>query len=279
MILIADSGSTKTDWVAIQDGTAVASTQTSGINPVLQSEEEVCKEIATNVAPTFAGKDITQIFFYGAGCLPEKIEGVRNAIAASFPQAEIEVQSDLVGAAIALCGSQPGIACILGTGSNTCFWDGEAVEKHVSPLGFILGDEGSGAVLGKNLVADLLKNQLSESITKTFFEETGLTPAEIINRVYRQPFPNRFLASLTRFMNEHREEKEIHSLIVRCFTQFFERNIKQYDYSRYPVNIIGSIGFYFKDMLEEAAQPLGIRIGKVEQSPLGGLVRFHSQPK
>lgn len=277
MILIADSGSTKTEWVAVENSKVIAAVKTAGINPVLQSVEEIQKDVAENVAPTFAGLHITEIYFYGAGCLPEKIEGVRQALSHSFANATISVQSDLVGAAIALCGNKPGIACILGTGSNTCFWDGEKIAKNVSPLGFILGDEGSGAVIGKTFVADVLKNQISEHIAKKFMEQMNLTPAEIINRVYRQPFPNRFLATFALFLNENRNEKEIRELIIRCFTLFFERNIRQYDYSTYTVNVIGSVGFYFREMLEDAAAPLGIRIGTVEQSPMKGLVEYYSR--
>lgn len=277
MILIADSGSTKTEWAAVERGQVVVTVKTAGINPVLQATEEIQKEVADSVAPTFAGFAITELFFYGAGCLPEKVEGVRQALAHSFPAAAISVQSDLVGAALALCGNKPGIAGILGTGSNTCFWDGEKIAKNVSPLGFILGDEGSGAVLGKTFVADVLKNQISERISKKFMEQMNLTPTEIINRVYRQPFPNRFLASFTHFLNENRNEKEISDLITRCFTLFFERNIRQYDYSSYPVNIIGSVGFYFHEMLETAAAPIGIKIGKIEQSPMRGLLEYHSR--
>lgn len=277
MILIADSGSTKTEWVAVEGGKVIATTKTLGINPVFQTVEEIQKDVAENVAPAFAGLTITELFFYGAGCLPEKIEGVRQALAHSFSAATISVQSDLVGAALAVCGSQPGIACILGTGSNTCFWDGEKIVKNVSPLGFILGDEGSGAVMGKTFVADVLKNQMPDRIAKKFMEQMNLTPADVINRVYRQPFPNRFLATFTRFMNENKHEKEISDLITRNFILFFERNIKQYDYTSYPVNIIGSIGFHFREMLEAAAAPLGIRLGKVEQSPINGLIEYHSR--
>lgn len=277
MILIADSGSTKTEWVAVSNDGVACSIKTSGINPVYQTTDEILADIKESVLPTFASLAITQVFFYGAGCLPEKVDGVVGAIAHCFPNASVSVQTDLVGAAVALCGDTPGIACILGTGSNSCFWDGKSIAKNVSPLGFILGDEGSGAVLGKLLVADILKNQLSETVTKKFFNEFGITASDIINKVYRQPFPNRFLASLTRFMGENREEVEIRNIIVANFVLFIKRNVMQYDYQRYPVNFIGSIAFYFKDMLEEAAAVTGITVGTIIQSPIDGLVKFHSK--
>lgn len=278
MILIVDSGSTKTEWIAVENGQIVGQTKTLGINPVYQSFEEIQKDITENVAPYFKGYTFVEVHYYGAGCIPEKIEGMKEVLAKVFTSStKTTVQSDLIGAALALCGNTSGIACILGTGANTCFWDGEKVAKNVPALGFILGDEGSGAVLGRTFIADVLKNQISERIASKFLSETGLTAGDIINKVYRQPFPNRFLATFTRFMNENRHEKEIEAIIVRCFTQFFERNIKQYDYKNYPVNIIGSIGFYFKEMLEMAATPMGIKLGIVEQSPVMGLVKYHSK--
>lgn len=277
MILIADSGSTKTEWVAVHNGEVACTLKTSGINPVYQLPSEILEEIKSNVAPAMASMNISKVFFYGAGCLPEKVDGVTGAIAGCFPKAQITVQSDLVGAAVALCGGNPGIACILGTGSNSCYWDGLKIVKNISPLGFILGDEGSGAVLGKLLIADILKNQLSEKITKDFFETYHLSAADIINKVYRQPLPNRFLASFTHFMNKHREEEEIRNIIVNNFVLFITRNVMQYDYRSYPVSFVGSIAFYFKDMLEEAAAITGIKVGTTIQNPIDGLVRFHSK--
>lgn len=281
MILIADSGSTKTAWVAIStNGETVAQAITAGINPFFISEEDILKDIAANVAPAFAGVDIDQIYFYGAGCaFEDKNAMVERALKHSFTKAKIVIDSDMVGAAKGLCGRSAGISCILGTGSNTCYWDGEKIAKNVSPLGFILGDEGSGAVLGKNFIADVMKNQISASIGEKFFAQMELTPAEVINRVYRQPFPNRFLATFTRFMNDNKHEPEIAAIIERCFTQFFERNIMQYDYKNLEVNVIGSIGFHFRPMLESAAAKLGIKIGKIEQTPIEGLIKFHSLNK
>lgn len=278
MILIADSGSTKTAWVAIdKSGKILVETITAGINPFFISEEDIQADIAANVAPAFEGVEVSEIYFYGAGCaFEDKNAMVERALAHSFTKARIIVDSDMVGAAKGLCGTNAGIACILGTGSNTCYWDGQKIAKNVSPLGFILGDEGSGAVLGKNFIADVMKNQISAEIGERFFAQMELTPAEVINRVYRQPFPNRFLATFTRFMNENKHEPEIAAIIERCFVQFFERNIKQYDYKALDVNVIGSIGYYFRPMLESAAARLGIRIGKIEQTPIEGLIRFHS---
>lgn len=279
MILIADSGSTKTAWVAISEGGKIHHrATTAGINPFFISQADIASDIASNVAPEFAGFTISDIHFYGAGCaFVDKNVMVAEALAESFSEAKISIDSDMVGAALGLCGRRPGIAAILGTGSNTCYWDGEKIAKNVSPLGFILGDEGSGAVLGKNFIADVMKNQIDHTIGEKFFAQMELTPAEIINRVYRQPFPNRFLASFTRFMNENKQHPDVEAIITRSFRAFFERNIMQYDYRTLDVNVIGSIGFYFREMLLAAAEPLGIRLGKIEQSPMEGLIEFHTK--
>ena len=198
MILIADSGSTKTDWCIGSSFTI----QTKGINPFHQSEEVIQQILTNELLPQMPEEVlIDAIYFYGAGCTPEKSPIIQRTLSHCFPQCTIEVNSDLLGAARALCGKSPGIACILGTGSNSCFYDGQQITSNVSPLGYILGDEGSGAVLGKRLVGDCLKKQLPEHICHSFLDTFGLTPAQIIEKVYRQPQANRFLASLTPFLS------------------------------------------------------------------------------
>ena len=200
---------------------------------------------------------------------------VRTALQTFFPQATICVESDLLGAARSLCGREQGIACILGTGSNSCEYDGEKITSNISPLGYILGDEGSGAVLGKRLVGDCLKHQLPEHICQAFLKETKFTPAEIIDKVYRQPQANRFLASLTPFLSRHREEPEIHALLVSCFNDFFLRNVMLYNYSYFPVHFTGSIAWYFQEEAKEAAEKLNIRTGKFIKCPIHGLIAYH----
>ena len=181
----------------------------------------------------------------------------------------------MLAAARALCGKEAGIACILGTGSNSCLYDGKEIIRNVSPLGFILGDEGSGAVLGKLLVGDLLKDQLPRALKEAFFAETGLTPAEVMDKVYRKPFPNRFLASLSPFLIRHIHEAEVYDLVSNSFRAFFTRNVMQYDYRDYPVHLMGSVAWYYQDLLREITRELGITLGQVVQSPVQGLVRYH----
>lgn len=276
MILIADSGSTSTNWVLVEHGKSVQSLFTPGINPFYQTPEEIAGEIATltlNVKPS----SVKAIYFYGAGCVADKIEMVKQAIAQSFTQSQIYVESDLVAAARGLLQHEAGIACILGTGSNSCFYDGKDIVSNVSPLGFILGDEGSGAVLGKKFIADCLKNQLPEDLKNKFLTTFGLTANDIINHVYRKPFPNRYLAQFTPFLAENMAEPAIYNLIFDSFTDFFVRNVMQYpNFDEYPVSFVGSIAYYFKDILEVVAFELGITLGEIKQSPLEGLVAFHS---
>lgn len=277
MILIADSGSTKTDWCAVENNEVVLQVQTKGMNPYFQSEEEIVNEINEQLVPLLPDKPLTAIYFYGAGCAFDKITLMRNALGRSLRvEGEIEVNSDMVGTARALCGNEAGIACILGTGSNSCYYDGETIVANVSPLGFILGDEGSGAVLGKLFIGSLLKNQLTEGLKETFLDEYKLTPAEIIDRVYRKPFPNRFLATFSPFIAKHIEDNSIQSLVKDAFSDFFRRNVMQYDYRTCKVHFCGSIAHFYRDLLIEAANELQLNIGTIAQTPMDGLVAYHS---
>ena len=279
MMLIADSGSTKTDWCVILDNTPIKRIGTKGLNPFFQSEEEIQQELTHSLLPQLPEGTIDSVYFYGAGCTPEKAPTLRRAIADSLPiVGNIKAYSDMLAAARGLCGREAGITCILGTGSNSCFYDGKEIVNHISPLGFILGDEGSGAVLGKLLVGDILKNQVSPAIKEAFLKQFDLTVPEIIDRVYRQPFPNRFLASLSPFIAQHLEEPGIRQLVLGSFIAFLRRNVMQYDYTQYPAHFIGSVAHCYKEILQEAAQETGIRIGKILQSPMEGLIQYHSDP-
>jgi N-acetylglucosamine kinase-like BadF-type ATPase len=274
-ILIADSGATKTDWRLAKNGEITGRFSSKGISPVFQTGEEIAGEIKQHVYPVFKDANIGAVYFYGTGCTPEKTATVREAVQKSFPVGAIHVHSDLIAAARSLCGHKPGIACILGTGSNSCQWDGSAVVKQVPPLGFILGDEGSGAALGKHLVSDALKNQLPLGMKEALLDEYNLTPALIIEKVYRRPFPNRFLASLSPFLLKHLQEPGIRRIVTRSFSDFFERNVIQYDYKKNNVNFVGSIAWYFSAVLKEVATEKGIEIGTIAQSPMPGLVDYH----
>ena len=278
MILIADSGSTKTDWCVVENGEFILRFKTRGMNPFFQTEEEIGKEIEAGLLPSLKGFEPSAIYFYGAGCaFPEKNDMIRRAVN-RYLSVPVEVGSDLLAAARALCGDQPGIACIMGTGSNSCYYDGREIVKNVSPLGFILGDEGSGAVLGKLLIGDVLKDQLPPALKDQFLTQYELTPALIMDKVYRQPFPNRFLAGFSPFIREHLDEPAIWELVTRSFLAFFPRNVKQYDYFEQHVHLVVSVAWYYQDVLKEIAFDLGIRLGTIARSPMEGLIAYHGQP-
>ena len=275
--LIADSGATKTDWCLLTpDGTARIYS-TCGLNPYFFSEDEIVRELSASLLPKLADAPIEAVHFYGAGCIHEPAEVMRCALNRCFPYAHIAVQTDMLGAARALCGHSYGIACILGTGSNSCLYDGQQIIANVSPLGYILGDEGSGAVLGKLLVSDVLKRQLPADICSRFFERFGLTQAEIIDRVYRQPNPNRFLASLSPFLAENIHEPILCALVCNSFTAFIRRNVMQYEgWNGQLIHFCGSVAWHYRPLLQKVADATGIRVGNILQRPMEGLVRYHA---
>ena len=277
MILLADSGSTKTDWGLVENGKLVKRLRTSGMNPFQMSEEAITEEIKTHLVPELPGTVLDEVHFYGAGCTKEKQPIVERALRANLTiNGECEVASDMLGAARGICGHKPGIACILGTDSNSCSYDGKNLVKNVSPLGFILGDEGSGAVLGKLLVGDVLKNQMPEAITKRFFEKYKLTSAEIIDRVYRQPKPNTFLASFVPFLEENIDEPKIYNLVKESFRSFLRRNVMQYDgWQTLPIGFNGSIAKIYKKPLLEALEEEGMHLGRIIQAPMEAMVEYH----
>lgn len=279
MILIADSGSTKTDWCVVENGQPIQQISTKGINPFFQSEEEISNEIATSLLPQLKTNALDAVYFYGAGCgFPDKIAMVHRAITKHLQiKREVEVNTDMLAVAHGLCQHEAGIACIMGTGSNSCYYDGKQIVSNVSPLGFILGDEGSGAVLGKLLVGDILKNQMTPELKEKFLKQFSLTPADIIDRVYRKPFPNRFLASLSHFLAQNIDEPCIHALVLGSFKSFLKRNVMQYEnFRNSKVHFIGSVAFYYKTILAEAAQEMNIQLGTIIKSPMEGLIKYHS---
>lgn len=277
MIIIADSGSTKTDWCLV-DRSGEQRLRTAGMNPYFQSEEEMHRTLQEELLPALGEtSSVEALFFYGAGCAVEQVnQRVSQLLASHFP-GKIEVQSDLMAAARALCGHEAGIACILGTGSNSCAYDGEQITEQVSSLGYVLGDEGSGSVLGKRLVGDVVKHQLPREIEELFYAETGLTVATILEKVYRQPFPNRFLASLVPFVKAHMEEPPLRALVEDNFRAFFVRNVRNYALAAAsPVHFVGSIAYHFQAQLSQVAEEQGFRLGRISQSPLEGLIHFHA---
>lgn len=273
MILIAESGSTKTDWVLLGSKGVTKRQQTLGINPYHQNTSSIIKIISS--LDNF--DSVKQIFFYGAGCaVDEKKQIIKDSLLKIFPEANCEINSDVLAAARSVCGKEKGIACIIGTGSNSCLYDGKNIEHNVPPLGYILGDEGSGAVMGKKLLADILKNLAPKEIISAFYKKYKLDYADIINSVYKEEAPSRFLAQFTVFISENIHSPYVSQLVKNSFSEFFERNIKQYDnHISLPIHFIGSIAFYFKNELQMVAKEMGLSLGKIQQNPLEGLIQYH----
>lgn len=275
MILIADSGSTKTDWALVNTDMETTEVRTQGLNPLMLSREKMVNFLRQELLPKVTA-EVEAIYFYGAGCIPEKCPEVEASLRELFPNARnIEAQSDLMGAARALCQHGEGIACILGTGANSCLFDGERIVSHVSPLGYILGDECSGAWLGRQLVNGLYKGWLSAELKSEFEQETGLRESEIIERVYREPLANRFLASLVGFIARHIGRPELQELIRRSFRLFLSRNIKPYGRQDLPLNFVGGIAFQFQELFRRFTAEEGYQIGRIEKAPIYSLIRYH----
>jgi N-acetylglucosamine kinase-like BadF-type ATPase len=277
MILLADGGSTKTEWRVIEDGAAGESLYTSGINPFFLSGEDIfiLLEKELNI---LSGKSFSKVIYYGTGCssaIKENI--VKRAIEKFFSPDEIFIGSDLLGAARALCQDEPGIACIMGTGSNSCYFDGTRIAANVSPLGYILGDEGGAAVLGRKLVSGVLKKQVPKDVIERFFETYKMSPADILENVYMKPFPNRFLGQFARFLSSNSAVPELRFIITSSFDEFIIRNILQYPEAEdLPVHFTGSIAWHFRPFLEESLKAKNLNPGTITQSPMENLVIYHT---
>ncbi len=267
--IIADSGSTKTHWAVVEEGGKTTMKETLGINPIHMSVDEIKDVIPEHLAPRISPLAIR---FFGAGCVTPFSEKVEKALKDIYPNADIFVGSDMLGAARALFGNDEGIACILGTGSNSCLYDGKEIVKNVPPLGYILGDEGSGAALGKFFFNALFKGFLPKEMLEEYLEKEQLTYAEIIERVYRKPLANRFLASTSHFIVSHLDSEPLRELVKENFRRFFRRNVMQYGRPDLEVGIVGSIAHVYRKELTEVAREENIKLNRIVQSPIDLLV-------
>jgi glucosamine kinase len=277
MILIADSGSTKTAWKLISESGSVRSFKTTGINPFFRTEDDIFEELETILLPE-TGTEVSRIYFYGAGIInSEKGEIIQNALNRIYTDAIVETYSDILGAARALFGNHPGIACILGTGSNVCLYDGEKITMGISPLGFILGDEGSGAVMGRKLLGDYFKEVMPPYLRVAFSEKFKISREEALNRVYRSEKPNQFLAQFTPFLSDHANSAYCQEFLQHNFKEFFERNvIKLPDYRKYQIGFVGSVAYYFSQILKNTASYFGFDETIILKEPIDGLVKYHN---
>ncbi|TDQ13762.1 N-acetylglucosamine kinase-like BadF-type ATPase [Algoriphagus boseongensis] len=278
MILIADSGGSKTDWRVIHRGGRISQYRGVGFNPYYMTSEEMALQMRNDFLVGLSN-EIEEVYFYGAGCSsPERQEEVKEAISSLFPTAKIQVDHDLSAAAKATCGHLPGIACILGTGSNSCDYDGEKIVSTRPAPGYILGDEGGGGYVGKKFLQDFIYDEMPEKIRKMAIERFHITQHIIQDHVYRQPFPSRYMASFCRFITENKSDPYCYGLFYNAFQDFFDRHVSKYEnYTSKPVNFVGSIAYYNSDILRKAALDRGIHVNIILESPIAGLTLYHQE--
>ena len=278
MILIADSGSTKTSWCLAGGKNKTEYFSTGGINPFFRSTEDIENELREKLVPEI-NTEISYIHFYGAGIInAEKGNVVKQALQNLFPVAEIEVESDLLAAARATLQHERGIACILGTGSNSCLYDGKGIVQHIRPLGFVLGDEGSGAVLGRKLLGDYLKGILPAQLSEKFHKQFPLSYPEFLEGVYKRERPNRFLAQFVPFLKENIKEEHCKFMVESSLDEFVQRNISQYPgFGQLPICFVGSVAFHFQEQLRNVLKKYHIPIKIVLKEPLNGLLDYHTE--
>jgi glucosamine kinase len=279
MILIADGGSTKTDWRLIKEGREYKQVQTPGFNPYLVGSDEIEEILWKELQPYIDNTAVSAVYYYGAGCsTPVKNMIVETAFEKIFPNARIYVSHDLLAAAHALCGDEEGIAAILGTGSNSCYYDGKEIKDGIFSLGYFFGDEGSGAYLGKQLLTAYLHNELPADITQKLKDEYPISRESMLDAVYTKPAPSRFLASFSRFINTNREHPYIYNLITEAFRAFYKYQICCYTrHKDVPVHFVGSVAYHYKDILTTIGLELGIKTGKFIKAPIDGLVEYHHE--
>lgn len=274
--LIAESSTTRTEWSLVSGDEVLEHAFTSGLNPFFLSRREISHSIRLELPSEFFKRRWSHVYFYGAGCSgPEKNKIVEASLIAQF-KTPVTVMSDLLGAARGLLVRDPGLACILGTGSNSCFYDGKEIVKNVPALGFILGDEGSGAALGRVFLGDALKGLAPKELIDAFFEKYKVTRTEVLDAVLNNPLATRNLRNYSFFLSEHLDSSYVHDLIAGEFHRFFERNVSQYDYKNYPVSFVGPIATAYSEILLEVANDFGATIRKILLSSMPGLVAYHS---
>jgi len=280
MIIIADGGSTKTNWCLLDDNQKKIYFNTEGYNPYFVDSEYIVGSLKKGLPQDLPLDKITEVNYYGAGVHnDEKAQIVADAFRVLFPNAKIEVGHDLLAAARALLGTEAGFAAILGTGTNTCIYDGEEITYNIDSAAYILGDEGSGSHIGKKLLTDFIRGLMPKDVAQVFFDTYKLTPDEIMDNVYTKPMPNRFCASFSKFVYDNNVNIEYTRKIVSdSFEAFFANLVSKYpDYQSYTFNCIGSVGYNFRNVLEEKATQYGMQVGKIVRSPIDDLVKFHME--
>lgn len=280
--LIADSGSTKTDWRVLTTGQTPYQLATNGLNPYFGDTASMVETLQSQLLPHLknGADEVQAAYFYGAGCAnPEANAVVERALRQVFPNLNIaDVNSDMLGAARGACGHESGIVCILGTGANACCYDGAQIVRGIQSLGFWLGDEGSGGYLGKTLVRDFFQNRLPHDLHMAFAGRYPLLDrAMLLDHAYKKPFPNRYFASFTPFLSEHIADPYASELVTSAFRLFLTTYVRPFPESgRWTVHVVGSVGHYFAPQLREAMESVGCTLGQIVKAPGDGLVAYHS---
>ncbi|MCU0370705.1 MAG: hypothetical protein MUC31_04775 [Bacteroidales bacterium] len=277
MVLIADAGATKIQWVVIQDGKPSPVIETAGFNPYFMEPRILLDAVEKDLVPFINPGYIQHVYYYGAGCSTMfKCNIVEDTLKEVFDRADFEIHHDLLGAARALFGRQAGIACILGTGSNSCLYDGNKILENVTSLGYLFGDEGSGAYLGKLWLTEYLRGRMPEHLKKLFDKRFGYSLENILDSVYSKPHPNRYLSSFAPFIGDLKDDEFVKDLVKKNFRDFFTEQVTRYtNYEHQHLGVIGSVGHHFRDIFLEVAGEYNLQISKMIQSPIAGLVEYH----
>lgn len=275
MIIVADSGSSKTDWM-VYSPTETQSFSTQGINPYFLNAHDILKILSKNKGLGIIADQVKEVYFFGSGCSsPDKHEIVSNGLSSFFTKAFVSVDHDLIGSAYATCGNKEGLTCILGTGSNISYYDGKNVHDGNHGLGYVLGDEGSGTFFGRKVLVSYLYQTMPDDLRKDFAKTYEVTKDIVINNIYQKAFPNSYLASFSRFMIAHKTHPFIQQMLRDGFQEFVDTNIKDYKmYKTIPCNFVGSIAFYYQDELREICTKNQIKIGKILQKPIEGIFEY-----
>jgi glucosamine kinase len=276
-ILIADSGSSKTDWCLIGSNKKTRHFQTPGLNPFFRSEADCLKLLAEELKIKPGKEDIAKIVFYGAGVKDKKQSAfIEKILKKHFGVKNAEAHSDMLGAARATCGTEKGISCILGTGSNSCFYNGKKIAVQNPSLGFIIGDEGSGTYLGKKVLQYFFYNTFDEDLKASFRHKYGDDLSEILHKIYKDPLANRYLASFTQFLIEQRGHYMVENIIEDAFIDFYQRHVLKYRESwKYPIHFVGTVAYEFRDIIHSLHEQYGLDTGNILKSPAEGLIKFH----
>ncbi|MCH8523365.1 MAG: hypothetical protein LAT52_02325, partial [Balneolales bacterium] len=277
-LLLADSGSTKTEWCLVKPDHTSKTVFTGGLNPYYHTEESIAEILRNNLIPELGTDSVDEIHFYGAGCTgDERTDMLRAVLKTVFGAEVVEVDSDIMGSVRAVCGRKPGVAAILGTGANSCQYDGEKVVDNVPVLGFILGDEGSAGYFGRKILQGYFYREMPEDLKSDLEANYNMNRSTILDNVYKKPQPNTYVAGFAKFIGRHAKHPYIQSILREGFQEAINRHIKKYDnVASMPVGFVGSVAFHNAALLRELLVENGLQPGEILQNPMPNLVKYHN---